>query len=171
MFANHANQNIKEKLGDLVSDTDLRKTVFTSLFGNEFTVELVYSNSPDDFDVRFQMLCEKWDKNPKLQKFSQYFQVYKADIFWYHLIKGAVDHSEIVDIQDLFKTNSTESINSVLKSWENSKNDPYSFIYNYEKLLDNQNSNFLRSFLGLESHYVVGEEFKAIAWNSLLSPS
>ena len=67
MCANHTNQNIKKKLRDLVSDTDLRKTVFTSLFGNEFIVGLMYSNSPDEFDVRFQILSEKWDKNPKLQ--------------------------------------------------------------------------------------------------------
>ena len=80
---------------------------------------LVYSNSPDEFDVRFQMLCKKLGKNPKLQNFLQYFQVHKADIFRYHLIKGIVDHSGIVDIQDLFTTNSTESINPVLKSWEN----------------------------------------------------
>ena len=82
--------------------------MFTSLFGNEFTVGLVYSNSPDEFDVRFQILYEKWDKNPKLQKFSQYVQVHKADILRHHLIKGVVDHSGIVDIQDLFTTNSTE---------------------------------------------------------------
>ena len=81
------------------------------LFKNEFTVGLVYSKSPDEFDVRFQMLCEKWDKNPKLQKFLQYFKVHKTDIFRYHLIKGVVDHCGIADIQDLFTTNSTESIN------------------------------------------------------------
>ena len=28
----------------------------------------MYLNSPDEFDVIFQMFCEKWDKNPKLQK-------------------------------------------------------------------------------------------------------
>ena len=168
LCANHAKQNIKKKLRDLVSDTDLRKTVLTSLFGNEFTVALVYSNSPDEFDVRFQMLCEKFDKNPKFQKFSQYFQVHKADIFRYHLIKGVVGHSGIVDIQDLFTTNSTESINSVLKSWENSKNDPYSFTNSYEKLLDNQNSNILQAFLGLESHDVVREEFESYCMEFLV---
>ena len=36
LCANHAMQNIKEKLRDWVSEADLRKTVFTSLFGNEF---------------------------------------------------------------------------------------------------------------------------------------
>ena len=89
------------------------------------------------------MICEKWDKNPELQIFPQYFQVHKADIFRYHLIQGVVDHSGLVDIQDLFTTNSTESINLVLNSWVNSKNDPDSFTNSYEKLLNNQNSNIL----------------------------
>ena len=104
------------------------------------------------------MLCEKLYKNLKSQKFSQYFQVHKADIFRYHLIKGVVGHSGIVDIQDLF---TTESINSVLKSWENSKNKPYSFTNSYERLLDNQNKNILGAFWGLESHFVVREEFES----------
>ena len=41
LCANHAKQNIKEKLRDLISDADLRKTVFTSLFGNEFIVGII----------------------------------------------------------------------------------------------------------------------------------
>ena len=64
LCTNHAKQNIKEKLRNLIrftkdlSDADLRKTVFTSLFGKEFKKGLVYSNSPDGFDVIFQMPCE-----------------------------------------------------------------------------------------------------------------
>ena len=37
----------------------------------------------------------------------------------------------------------------------------HSFANSYEKLLDNQKSNILRAFLGLQIHYVVGEEFKS----------
>ena len=58
LCTNHAKQNIKEKLRNLISDADLRKTVFTSLFGNEFKKGLVHSNSPDGFDLIFQMPCE-----------------------------------------------------------------------------------------------------------------
>ena len=68
----------------------------------------------------------------------------------------------------MFTTNSTESINSVLKSWENSKNDSYSFTNSYEKLLDNQNSNILQAFLGLESHDVVREEFESYCMEFLV---
>ena len=40
LCSNHAKQNIKEKLNDFVGDTELKKTVYTSIFGNEFTVAL-----------------------------------------------------------------------------------------------------------------------------------
>ena len=40
LCSNNAKQNIKEKLNDFVGDTELKKTVYTSIFGNEFTVAL-----------------------------------------------------------------------------------------------------------------------------------
>ena len=40
LCSNHAKENIKEKLNDFVGDTELKKTVYTSIFGNEFTVAL-----------------------------------------------------------------------------------------------------------------------------------
>ena len=54
LCSNHAKQNIKEKLKDLVGDIELRKTVYTSIFGNEFTVGLVYSDSFKEFDLRLE---------------------------------------------------------------------------------------------------------------------
>ena len=35
--SNYAKQNIKEKLKDLVGNIELRKTVYTLVFGSEFT--------------------------------------------------------------------------------------------------------------------------------------
>ena len=45
LCSNHVKQNIKERLKDLVGDIKLKKTVCTSIFGNESTVCLVYSDS------------------------------------------------------------------------------------------------------------------------------
>ena len=67
LCSNHTKQNIKEKLKDLVGDIELRKTVYTSIFGNEFTVGLVYSDSLKEFDLRLEHLCKKWEVNLKLQ--------------------------------------------------------------------------------------------------------
>ena len=57
--SNHAKQNIKEKLKNLIGNIELRKTVYTSIFGNEFTIALVYSDSLKVFDLRFEHLCKK----------------------------------------------------------------------------------------------------------------
>ena len=101
LCSHHAKQNIKERLKDLVGDIERRKTVYTSIFGNEFAVGLVYSESLKEFDVRLEHLCKKWEVNPKLQLFCQYFQVHEADQFRYHLIKRVVQHTGIVDTIDL----------------------------------------------------------------------
>ena len=50
--SNYAKQNIKEKLKDLVGNIELRKTVYTSIFENEFTIALVYTDSLKVFDLR-----------------------------------------------------------------------------------------------------------------------
>ena len=124
LCSNHAKQNIKERLKDLVGNIELRKIVYTSIFGNEFRVGLVYPDSLKEFDLRLEHLFKKWEVNPKLQSFCQYFQVHKADQFRYHIIKCVVQHTGIVDTIDLFTTNATECVNSLLKSWKKKKEDP-----------------------------------------------
>ena len=74
--------------------------------------------------------------NPKLQLFRQYFQVQKAD-HRYHIIKCIVQHNGIVDTIDLFTTNATECINSLLKSWRKKMLDSYNFAVSYENVTEN----------------------------------
>ena len=157
--SNYAKQNIKEKLKDLAGNIELRKTVYTSIFGNKFTIALVYTDSLKVFDLRLEHLCKKWEVNPKLQSFCQYFKVHKADQFRYHIIKYVVQHTGIVDKIYLFTTNVAECINSLLKSWEKKKQDPYIFAVLYEYIIENQESNFLHAFLRLESTAEVREKF------------
>ena len=108
--SNHAKQKIEEKLKDLVGEIDLKKTVYTSVFENKFTIGLVCSDSLKEFDLRLEHLCKKRKVNPKLQSFYQYFQVHKEDQFRYHIIKCVVQHTGIVSTIDLFTTNATECI-------------------------------------------------------------
>ena len=154
--SNHAKQNNKEKLKDLVGNIELRKTVYTSIFGNEFTIALVYSDSLKVFNLRLEHLCKKWEVNPKLRSFCQYFKVHKADQFRYHVV---LQHTGIVDKVYLFTTNVAECINSLLKSWEKKKQDPSIFAVSYENIIENQESNFLHAFLRLESTVEVREKF------------
>ena len=70
-----------------------------------------------------------------------------------------MQHTVIVDAIDLFTTNAAEYINSLLKSWEKRKQVPYNFSVSYENIIENQGSNILRAFLGLESTFEVRQEF------------
>ena len=112
----------------------------TLIFGNEFTFGLVTSDSLKVFDIRLEHLFKKWEVNPKLQSFCQYFQVHKADQFRYHRIKCVMQHTGIVDTMDLFTSNAIECVNSLLKSWEKKKEDPYNFAVSYENIIENQES-------------------------------
>ena len=81
LCSNHAKQNIKERLKDFVGDIELRKTVYTSIFGREFTVGLVYSESLKEFDLRLEHLCKKWEVNPKFNHFVNTFKCIKQTSF------------------------------------------------------------------------------------------
>lgn len=160
LCANHAKKNIQEKLRDLINDSSLRKSIYSQIFGDEFSNGLAFSLSPDAFDERLHILTTEWHKDERIHKFAQYFEIYKADQFRYHLVKGVVDKAKIVDVDGLFTTNQAERINSVIKSWQNGKLDPLNFSIAYEKMLEQQESNVLRCFLHLDSPYEVREEFR-----------
>ena len=66
LHSGRAKQNIKEKLKDLVGDVELRETVYTSGFENKFTIGLIYSDSLEEFNLRLQHLCKKWEVNPHI---------------------------------------------------------------------------------------------------------
>ena len=88
--------------------------MYTSIFGNEVTVGLVYSGSLKEFKTWTS--TQKLEVKPELQSFCQYFQVHKIDQFQYHIMKCVVQHTGVVDTIDLFTTNATECIGSLLKS-------------------------------------------------------
>ena len=65
----------------------------------------------------------------------------------YHIIKGVVEKSAIVDVLgdgELYTTNATECANNVTKMWSPKKLDPYNFCIEYGKLLTEHESNILR---------------------------
>ena len=61
---------------------------------------------------------------------------------------------------DKFCNNSIEAINKLIKHWQNYKKiDLYSFANEYEELIECQESDVLRTYLGLNGPYVVRKEF------------
>ena len=60
--SNHAKQNIKEKLKNLVEDIELRNIVYILIFENKFTVGLIHSFNLKEFDLRLEHLCRKSER-------------------------------------------------------------------------------------------------------------
>ena len=86
----------------------------------------------------------------------------KEEVIKYHAIfKGAVLACELNDKSDKFYNNSVEAtINKLIKHWQNYKKiDLYSFSKEYEELIECQESDVLRGYLGLNGPYVVRKEF------------
>ena len=96
----------------------------------------------------------------ELTVFLKYFRKNKEEVIKYHAIKGAVLACELNDKSDKFYNNSIEAINKLIKHWQNYKKiDLYSFANEYEELIECQESDVLRTYLGLNGPYVVRKEF------------
>ena len=76
-----------------------------------------------------------------------------------------------------FYSNNMESINKLLKHWQNYKKlDYYKFVQEYEEYREEQESNVLRAFLNLDSQFEVRSEFSRHKLNfttqfAILEPS
>ena len=77
------------------------------------------------------------------------------------MIKGIVNACELNDDQDKFYNNAIESMNKLLKHRQSYKNIVlYAFAKEYEELVQCQESDVLKAYLGLRGPYEVREEFK-----------
>ena len=96
----------------------------------------------------------------------QYSKKYKEDIIQYHVMKGAVRACELNEDNDKFYCNSVEAINKLIKHWQNLKKiDLAAFSKEYEELVQCQESDVLKAYLGLSSPYVVRNEISGYARN------
>ena len=83
----------------------------------------------------------------------QHFKKYKEDIIKYHVKKGAVRACELSEDNDKFYNNSVEAMNNkLIKHWQNLKK---------TELIQFQESDILKAYLGLSSPYVVRNEFSS----------
>ena len=81
-----------------------------------------------------------------------------------------MQHTGIVDTIDLFTINATERVNSLLKSWGKKKQDPYNFAVSYKNIIESQESNILRAFLGLQNTFEVKQEFSNYSVDFITPP-
>ena len=136
----------------------------------------MYCKTIEEFDVRYELLKLSWGTYVALKEFAGYFEKFKAMNLKYHIIKGVVEKSGIVDVLgdgELYTTNAKECVNNVIKMWSPKKLDPYNFCIEYGKLLTEQESNILRCCLWEESTCELRPEFESIDFTqwTKLSPS
>ena len=106
----------------------------------------------------------------ELTVFLKYFRKNKEEVIKYHAIKGAVLACELNDKSDKFYNNSIEAINKLIKHWQNYKKiGLYSFAKEYEELIECQESDVLRAYLGLMTHMLYVKNSQIIKRCSTLS--
>jgi len=110
--------------------------------------------------------AEKWewkgDKQEPTRMASKYFMKNKAEIVCHHCRSAGLREVGIDD--ELFDNNDPESINALIKKWENrEKSDIPKFVSDMKELHDKQRHDISRAFHGTPGLYAVKEEYTEFA--------
>ena len=157
----HSKRNITDKCNKLCLSSKLTSTINNDIFGSG---GLVYSDTRKEYDNHLKLLMEKWNSLESTEKvvgpkFSKYFHTHKKEDVYNHIL---IKNSRNAGFGDqLQSTNPIESVNALLKRWQNfTATDMCSFIDDYKKLIDNQKHNVNKAFMNLNSPYVVRNQFR-----------
>ena len=138
-----------------------RNNILRKIFGTHLRKGLVDCKTLQQFDKNVSVFYEELSMDEELKQFASYLKKQKENTIKYHVIKRTVNACEFYDDQDKFYNNSIESMNKLLKHWQNYKKiDLYAFAKEYEELVQCQESDVLKAYLGLRGPYEVREEFK-----------
>ncbi len=145
------------------------------MFGCKTHEGLVHCKTRQEYDFLLSKLSSKWDKEETEErkkkgdtctqepKASKFFLKNKVDIVYHHCRSGAL--REVGIEEELFDYNDPESINALLKKWENrEKSDIPKFVGDIKELHDKQRHGIARTFCGTSGLYTVKEEY-AEFWN------
>ena len=156
----HQEHNVQERLKSCPSET--RKAIFMDIFGSSCKSGLVDSTTIDEFNQSIPLFYAKWKDlyGEEGEKFVAYFRQNKEEEFKHHVIKAVVLNAEPHDKGDFFYNNSSESVNSLIKYWQEFEQvDMARFAEKYEEMLESQEFDIIKEFLNLPSPYTVRPEF------------
>lgn len=169
----HIVRNLEHKLKTELnlSDKFFRKVV-ADVFGGKTQEGLVHCSSRQEYDLLLAKLSVKWDRDEAQERerkgdkqepmASKYFMKNKAEIVYHHCRSAALHEVGIDD--ELFDNNDPESINALIKKWENrEKNDIPKFVSDMKELHDKQRHDISRAFCGTPGLYTVKEEYAEFA--------
>ena len=171
----HIVRNLEHKIKSELnmSDKFFRKVV-ADVFGCKTHEGLVHCKTRQEYDLLLSKLSFKWDKEETEErkkkgdtctqepKASKYFLRNKADIVYHHCRSEALH--EVAIEEEFFDNNDPESINALLKKWENrEKNDIPKFVSDIKELQEKQRHDISRAFCGTPGLYTVKEEYAEFA--------
>lgn len=157
----HVKQNIKEKCSKLQMLKAATEVIVNDIFGSE---GLVHASEKTEYWAKVEELKKKWDtleqKDARRDpQFATYFVRHKADEVWNHLSAKVSREPGFGD--EVQCNNVSESVNAVMKCWQNFEaKDMSTFVDNIKELVYKQRSDVNRAFLGLHSPYLVREEYR-----------
>ena len=124
----HFKKNVHEKLHSLGFSSSLAKEMLSDIFGKHtgscYSEGLVDSTSELEFDTMLEQHKDVWNKRESPFAPSsgpRFFVQYQANVVKYHLRKDLREAAGLGSPPAIFTTNSSESINAMLKSKVNYK--------------------------------------------------
>lgn len=155
---NHLRQNVKDKLHDLKIPQNVWKNFLSDIFGvqvgNHFECGLVDSPSDTIFSAQLKSLKERWNNLERSYKgsssspeFHTWFLTYKSRDFIECALPEVRTKAGIDPFQH-FTTNSSESVNHIIKLEVEWKENKLPNLIEHLKNIDRQKSELEKSIVG-----------------------
>ena len=156
----HGKKNVTEQCAKLGLSRKLTKVIKDDIFG---PAGLVYTKDRAEFVNKCDEFKAKWQQLESAEKvtpsFVQYFEKHKQEDIFDHMRVSISKEAGFGD--QVVTTNPIESVNAVIKRWNNFQpTDAAAFLGDIKQCIDNQITNIQKAFFDLPGPYVVRPEFQ-----------
>ena len=165
LYTKHVEDNVRRNMPNVISEKK-KEEILANIFGTKVK-GLLDALDIDEFNAKLADLYTKWDCEENLSSFTRYFQHHKENDLTYHVMAGEVKAAKICTnpVVAILQQQSRihKQTNKRLAKFK--KMALHEFINQYEDLIEYQESDIQRTFLGLNSPYAVWDEFQCMIRN------
>ena len=180
----HFKKNVQEKLRDLGIPCSVAKEFLNDIFGSNVgscrLEGLVDVSSLEDFEVKLANLEDSWNARERPfssesgPQFYNHFQKYQAKVVRDHMRKDLREVAGLGSPPAIFTTNSSESMNAMLKNEVSFKKTQWSeFVDQMKSLVEEQREEVIRALSG-RGRFRLVESYRHLSvstdeWNKMRS--
>ena len=167
----HMKRNVKAKLHELRVGDNLQQIVIGDIFGKQIMSErmkgLIDSENDDEFEESIKALCKKWESldshyQGPLHAFGRWFCQHEKALLKNKILKQSRIKAELGNPPSHFTTNSSESMNAVLKSKvDYKKSELPVFLKKLKSVIDEQQSELEWAIID-HGKYRLCDEYKKL---------